>query len=136
MRIAHVALASAALLGISYAVAQTHSAFGQPCSPCQAVIVIPAGCGGGITVAPDPIRAMGKAPVSITWKIVSPGWEFGGEGIVVKLAGSKFKTASSSGDTFTLQFDSSGPNAVYKYDINLVSKTAGPCKVDPTIVNY
>ena len=135
MKLAHVAVASAAVLGISYAVAQTHSQFGQPCSPCQAVIVIPAGCGGGITVAPDPIRAMGKAPVSITWKIVSPGWTFANEGIVVKLAGSKFKTASKAPDTFTLQFDPSGPDAVYKYDINLV-KAGAPCKVDPTIVNH
>ena len=136
MKLAHVAIASAALFGISFAIAQTtHSPASTTCSPCNAIIVVPAGCGGGITVAPEPIRAAGKSSTTITWKVVSPGWQFGKEGIKIRLAENKLKTPSQTGDTFTVTFDPSGPNAIYKYDINLVSKD-GTCSLDPTIVNY
>ena len=135
MKLAHVGLASAALIAGSYAIAQTHSSNSAPCAPCQAIIVLPSGCGGGIVVAPEPIRVQPKAPTSITWKVVSPGWTFAEKGIDIGNAPKSLKTTTSTGDTYTVSFDPGGPQAIYKYTINLKS-ASGPCSVDPTIMNY
>ena len=141
MKLAHVALASAGLMTISYAIAQLHSPSECTAGPCKAVIVLPSGCGGGITVAPNPIRVLtNKAPTTIEWKVASPDWQFDSKagGIVIHPPGSPFKATPHAKVTTTsisMDIDPTGPKAVYKYDINLVSK-AGPCKVDPTIVNY
>ncbi|HUP96538.1 MAG TPA: hypothetical protein VM073_01280 [Usitatibacter sp.] len=137
MKLAHAALASAGLLTMSYAIGQSPSA--QPCGgggPCNAVIVLPSGCGGGIVVAPDPIRVVNKA-ATINWRVVSPGWTFASNGIVVHASNPKLGTATKAGDTFTVTFDPAGPKASYKYDINLVGgEGKAPCSIDPTIVNY
>ena len=140
MKLAHVALASVGLIGMSYAVAQLQSASPCPGSPCNAVIVLRGGCGDGVVVAPDPIRVTSGKATTITWKIVSPNWEFASNGIEIQLSPKAITPAgakAASGTTYSVVFDPGGPKVAYKYDVNLVNTaTKTACKADPTIANY
>ena len=139
MKLAHVVVASAALLGMSYGIAQvSHSPAGVSCNPCTAFVMVPDGCGGGIVVAPDPIHL--KSNTTITWQVISPGWTIDPKaGINVFNGGGEFAPAKShkpspSNTSFALDFTKKSPSpSAYKYDITLSSK-AGSCTRDPTIV--
>ena len=124
------------------AVSVSGASWGQspPCSKdakqyCIATIIVPAGCGSGIKVAPDPLNVKGM--VEITWNVVTPGWKFTGNGIEFKFPKEQkaltFK--GKTGDT-TVKYDNKGDAGIYKYDISLVGPDKIDCRVDPTVINW
>jgi hypothetical protein len=106
---------------------------------CEVTVIVPAGCGSGIHVAPDPI-VVEKGTVDITWIIrSSKGWVFEDNGIYV-YNGAPVYTAKSKGggDKFTVG-SKTEQKGTYKYDITLTTKLGDAtkaCKLDPTIVNW
>jgi len=104
---------------------------------CTVVVTVPAGCGSGIRVAPDPIVVLKGRPTRITWKVHEP-WEFNRtNGIYVHLGTPAFTGLSRSGtDARSFTAVINHPNrATFKYDINLEGP-GGACRLDPTVVNW
>ena len=144
MKLAHVGLASAFLILGSTAVAQI-SISKSNCSNCNAVVVLSNGCGGGITVAPDPIEIEKGKAATITWTLVNSDWAFadnGNSGIVIKNPANGVVQKSGSASKVTWSMPALKSGTLHKYDVNLVRvKNNEPqpndkCSRDPTIVNY
>ena len=142
MRILATLLASCALLSVpafSQAPPLTRNCQKTSTAACDVTIIIPAGCGGGVHVAPDPL-VLGKDDKSVTWTIRSSGdWKFADGGITVWDAGKALQPNAKGGgkDSFALaRAGVAEKPVVYKYDISLVNaKTQEKCKHDPTIVD-
>ena len=108
-----------------------------PSTPCPITIIVPANCGSGIHVAPDPIVVRAGDSVRIRWNITGD-WEFAAaDGIYVYQAPEKAFLGpgrAADGKAYTVTFQS--PQAgTYKYDINL-KKGTQDCRIDPVIVNW
>jgi len=108
----------------------------KPCEgKCVVTVTVPAGCGSGIAVAPDPIVVPKEKTAEIQWSIATKGWTFEDDGIVIHQS---TETAFGKGPagakaTFTVK-NTNRKTATYKYDINLKGP-GGRCSRDPTIVN-
>lgn len=104
---------------------------------CVVTVTVPAGCGSGIDVSPDPVVVGKGATAQIEWKIVGD-WAFAENGIFVHQAGEAFqrgKSVKAGGPSFALKNVNRKP-ATYKYDVNLVGKDGAKCSRDPTVVNH
>ena len=145
MRIATTLLASCALM-VSVSVP---SATPQPhCTgTCELTIIVPAGCGSGIQVAPNPVRiGGGSEPTTMKWVLRTKGWKFDSNGIQFDAPAGLFDAKNPPVDpkappvdppVFTVvnKHTSKAPaKGLFKYDINLVSAD-GKCKHDPTVIN-
>jgi hypothetical protein len=149
MRIATTLLASCALLVSVPAAAQSPPPLVANCKPtsaeeakkginnCDVTVIMPAGCGSGIQVAPDPIIVEG--PATITWKIRSSGtWVFADDGIQIRSAtGREYSppTKDSRDSTVFTARRLAREAGILKYDINLKRGTTETCKHDPTVIN-
>lgn len=115
---------------------------------CTVTVIVPAGCGSGIRVAPDPITVTRGNTTTITWNIVpaSPtGWKFDPvKGIVIQgiqdytYAKGRFvkgPPARVSDHSFRVEHTNTGA-AAFKYDINLIGPDSRPCLLDPTILDW
>ena len=108
---------------------------------CEATVIIPAGCGSGIKVAPDPIT-VDKDDIDMTWVIRSKGWLFENNGIEVQgPKGPAFKGSGGGSPKYTVPNKNAkgAQNGTYKYDINIyrmVGDKKETCKLDPIIVNW
>ena len=143
MRIATTLLASCALtvsVAVPSAAPQPHCNGGI----CELTIIVPAGCGSGIQVAPNPVRIGGGSEVTtMKWVIRSKGWTFDTNGIEFDPASVHFKTESKAPavdnlPTFTVtnKHTRAAPaTGLFKYDINLKGPDGGKCKHDPTVIN-
>jgi len=139
MKIAHACVV-AGLVVPCFAAADIKAYCSESCT--VTVSVAPSGCGGGITVTPDPLVLELNKPAKIQWNITSPGWAFAdSKGINVNRPDAEFDagTRTASKTSFVHKYNNS-KKAGYKYDVNLVSttdpKVPVPCSVDPTILNY
>ena len=139
MRVAAPLLAVSALLLPLSAAPQSaayKSTLTSNCTPgCVATVIVPAGCGSGIRVAPDPLVIEKGKKSTIKWNVTGQ-WKFDKlNGIFVHGAGSTFtgRELLDEGRSFTVVINHPDP-AVFKYDINLVGP-GGACRLDPTIVN-
>jgi hypothetical protein len=114
---------------------------------CTVTIIVPAGCGSGIKVSPEPIVVGEKDTVDINWVIATKGWTFDNHGIQVHWGEAAFKVKSGRpGDRTFVMGHKNEKRAVYKYDINLVrtleekddkgKPKVEKCKLDPTVVNW
>ena len=139
MRVAlPLALVSALLLPASAATPQPYkSTLTANCTPnCTATIIVPFGCGSGIRVAPEPIVIRKGENSTIKWNVTGQ-WKFDKtNGIFVHGQPPTFTGHALTDDdrSFTVVINHPNP-AVFKYDINLVSKGGVACRLDPTIVN-
>jgi hypothetical protein len=108
-----------------------------PPPPCVITIIVPANCGSGIHVQPDPIVVRAGDRVRIRWSITGQ-WQFDdANGIFVHMDTEKsFReyTRATDGQSFAVDF-LSPKRATYKYDINL-KKGTQVCRIDPVIVNW
>jgi hypothetical protein len=105
---------------------------------CTVLVTVPAGCGSGIRVAPDPIVVPKNRATRITWKVHAP-WKFDRtSGVHVHMGSAPsftgFERLGTDGDSFKVVINH-GTRATFKYDINLEGP-GGPCRLDPTIVNW
>src|SRR5688572_5757125 len=144
MRIAKTLLASCALLLLIPAATRAQSPAAnckKPVDPeqaCDVTVIVPAGCGSGIHVAPDPL-IVEKGVKKITWTIRSSGnWLFESGGIRIYDGSKAYRTDEKGGKTtFTMNRISDEPG-MFKYDITLTTKPGDPnraCKHDPTVIN-
>ena len=132
MRIVSIVVASALLLALEPAAAQT----APNCTgACTVLITMSAGCGSGIKVAPDPIVVAAGATAEINWSIASPGWAFDVNGITIQQPGRAFDRGSAGGGTKVTLKNKNERASAYKYDVNLIDAEKRKCKLDPTIVN-
>ena len=139
-------LACAALLSVTSGAQPTDPKADPPrgnChDSCTVTVIVPAGCGSGIRVAPDPITVTRGNDTTITWNIVpaSPtGWKFDPtKGIFIQgldsYAKGRFAPGSVEPHKFVIRHENKGA-AAFKYDINLV-KGAERCSLDPVIVDW
>jgi len=107
------------------------------CTPsCVVTVIVPAGCGSGIRVAPDPIVVKKGQASTIRWNVTGR-WQFDRDGIYVHQAGKAFvgHERASDGRTFTIQVNH-GEAATWKYDVNLIGPDGAKCQLDPTVVNW
>jgi hypothetical protein len=142
MRIATTLLASCALMvsvSASSVTPPSHCSGGT----CELTIIVPAGCGSGIQVAPNPVRiGSGSEPTTMKWVIRTKGWKFDSNGIAFDPPSGFFKTEAKAPlvdnlPTFTVvnQHTTKAPaKGLFKYDINLEGPD-GKCKHDPTVIN-
>ena len=105
---------------------------------CVATVTVPAGCGSGIRVSPDPIVVDKGRATRIIWRVHSP-WEFDRvSGVHVHMGTSPsftgYERIGDPGREFKVVINH-GVRATFKYDINLVGP-GGACRLDPTIVNW
>jgi hypothetical protein len=101
---------------------------------CVVTVMVPAGCGSGIAVAPDPIVVAKGKSVDIQWKIIGD-WKFDENGIYVHQGEEAFDRGKGGGSaTFVIKHVNK-KRATYKYDVNLVGKDGAKCSRDPTVVN-
>jgi hypothetical protein len=141
-RISQPIILSAFLLSVGCVSAQQPPRPEPTCkAACTVHIIVPAGCGSGIQVAPEPITVPARGAPFITWTIMTPGWSFGANGIdivgITTYAARAFppdKENAKSATSIKLKHVHVGA-AAYKYDINLVGPDKQPCKLDPTIVD-
>ena len=101
------------------------------------VTVSGAGCGGGISVSPEPLIFVGRGEKHIEWQISpSSPWSFvANRGINVNLKGKEFEDVNvGGGKKYKLKNKNTTPGT-YKYDINLTDGK-NSCNLDPTIMNY
>jgi len=139
MRVVAPLLAVSALLLPLSAASQADykSTLKANCTPgCVATVIVPAGCGSGIRVAPDPIVVEKGKESTIKWNVTGQ-WEFDkANGIFVHMGGSAFTGHKKSvdGRSFTVVINHPSP-ATFKYDINLIGP-GGTCRIDPIIVNH
>ena len=108
-------------------------------SPCQVVIIMPADCGKGIAVAPDPLVIKIDGAATIEWTLMDDTWAFDGEnGIVIHDPTRDFQPAKmSSGPSSAkkMAFGTRGKTGkTYKYDVNL-TRGGVKCTLDPSIMN-
>ena len=102
-------------------------------------VIVPAGCGSGIHVAPDPIVT--KPGAVITWTIRSSGtWKFAGDGITFYKPGAAFGRPTKGNADTTVEIQRvAREEGVFKYDITLARETPDKktenCKHDPTVIN-
>lgn len=112
------------------------------CTPdsCKVQITVAgAGCGGGITVSPDPITVKSGKGVIVEWNVAAP-WSFAGPGIVINIPNDEFDAGgaklSNTKKQAKIANKASKPGS-YKYDIVLANdKDKTTCTLDPTILNY
>jgi hypothetical protein len=141
MKLAHVGLASALLVLGSTAVAQVKISTTR-CINCDAVVLLSSGCGGGISVSPEPIEIEKDKEATITWALLNSDWAFadnGKTGIVIKHPANGVTLKSSSAKQVTWSLPKLPSGKIHKYDINVVKTKDGTtekCSRDPTIVNY
>ena len=137
-----VLVSALSLLGLPGAVAQSSGAYKSTLTvncpgECTVWVTVPAGCGSGIRVSPDPIVTPKARPSRITWKVREP-WEFDrSSGIFVHMGTPAFtglERSGADGRTFTAVINHPH-QATFKYDINLVGP-GGACRLDPTVVNW
>jgi hypothetical protein len=105
---------------------------------CTVTIIVPAGCGSGIRVAPDPVTVGKLSKVEITWTIATPGWKFDANGIkfqLSELAKDAIGDPKPDGKNYKVTNDNKKAG-IYKYDVNLEGPDNQPCKLDPTVVNW
>lgn len=107
---------------------------------CTVKIFVPAGCGSGIKVAPDPIVVAPGATVTITWRIEGTKWEFDEkDGIYIHYAGETFAKDNKASGKGSFKFKNTNKKSqAYKYDVNLVDAKdpeKKKCTLDPTVVN-
>jgi hypothetical protein len=133
MRRTATLLASCALLATLPVAAVTPA----PCTTCDVTVIVPAGCGSGIHVAPDPLLVANGA--KITWTIrSSTAWKFENDGIKIHNGAAAFKSEGKGGGTTFTATRVTGTPGIYKYDITLTTELGNPakaCKHDPTIIN-
>src|SRR5689334_18242467 len=115
MKPIHAAIAAAVLaLAPSSASAQAAACTK---SPCKVVIVLPAGCGSGITVAPDPLIVKSDGPVEIQWTVMNDQWSLDGDNGIVIHGGDADFTKSAAKDK-SISAKTKGPKGkTYKYDV-------------------
>ena len=99
-------------------------------STCKIVIVMPADCGSGITVSPDPLVIKSAGKVTIEWTVLNPEWDL--DDIFIH-NGAPFAKSPIKGKTLTATIEKRDGKQ-YKYDVKL-KKGEGKCKLDPTIMN-
>lgn len=107
------------------------------CAP--QISVSGAGCGGGITVSPDPLIVKKGQAVDIQWTVSTPGWSFAEPGIRINIPMDEFdaSTAKLSADKKQAKVrNKASKQGSYKYDIVLVDAKKNSCTLDPTILNY
>ena len=107
----------------------------SPCSgpTCNVVIVVPADCGSGITVAPDPLVLGGTGSITVTWTVLTPEWNL--EDITINEGKGIPKSGVNDNKSQTATF-SKRDGKRYKYDVKLAKDRTTKCKLDPTIVNH
>jgi len=104
-------------------------------SPCQVIIIMPADCGKGIAVAPDPLVIKTDGAATIEWRLMDDTWAFAANGIVIHDPSNDFQQAKPSGPGKKLAFGTKGKTGkTYKYDVNL-TKGGVTCTLDPSIMN-
>ena len=124
--------ALAVALGLSAAAAWAQPSPSQcTTSTCKIVIVMPADCGSGITVSPDPLVIKSTGPVTIEWTVLNPDWEL--EDIFIHNGAPFVKGPVNRGKTLAAKIEKRDGKQ-YKYDVKL-KKGEGKCKLDPTIMN-
>jgi hypothetical protein len=93
---------------------------------------MPADCGSGITVSPDPLVVKGAGSVKIEWTVLNPGWDL--DSIVLHGDGEKdFTKSAVKGKTLTAE-TKARTGKLYKYDVT-VKKGEAKCTLDPTVMN-
>jgi len=85
-----------------------------------------------ISVRPDPLPVTGKN-VNLHWTIVTDGWTFPSDGIVIDKAAGQFSDPSANGKKFKWK-DKDDFKADYKYTINVINGSRR-LTLDPTIEN-
>jgi hypothetical protein len=128
--------ALAVALGLSAAVAGAQVPAPSPnqctTSTCRVFILMPADCGSGITVSPDPLVVKGAGSVKIEWTVLNPGWDL--DSIVLHGDGEKdFTKSPVKGKTLTAE-TKARTGKLYKYDVT-VKKGEAKCTLDPTVMN-
>jgi hypothetical protein len=114
---------------------------------CVVTVIVPASCGSGIKVAPDPIVVGRDKTPSIYWNIVPAdpkGWKFDPkkgieiQGIGEPSADGRFPKGPPVRDRTDHMFKVDHANkgaAAFKYDVNLIGPDGQPCQLDPTILD-
>lgn len=128
------ALSANALAALDYG---TPNCTPDKCAP--QITVSGAGCGGGITVSPDPLLVKAGKSVDIQWTVATPGWSFAEPGIRINLPMDEFdsQTGKLSADKKQAKVrNKASKQGTYKYDIVLVDAKKNYCTLDPTILNY
>jgi hypothetical protein len=127
-------------------------AFGTALLACSSMsIVMAAGCNPGgncsvdvtvgancaISVSPDPLDVpQPRGAKSITWTIVTSGYEFASNGIAFKSATNEFVDPVQQGNRFRWSNRHTLAGS-YEYNVNVVSSGPNPvrCVLDPLINN-
>jgi len=89
---------------------------------------------GVISVSPDPL-SMGKNGQKISWVLVTPGFSFPDNGIVIKGANGEYGDCRNEGNEFVCKKLKHMKGKQYKYDVNLRSSSGQALFLDPIINN-
>ena len=108
------------------------------CNPggnCFVDVTVGANC--AISVSPDPLNVpQPRGAKSITWTIVTSGFEFASNGIAFKSPNDEFVEPALQGKKFSWK-NKHTRAGVYAYNVNLVGSGPNPatCSLDPLIKN-
>jgi len=108
------------------------------CNPggnCSVDVTVRANC--AITVSPDPLDVpLPRGAKSITWTIVTNGYEFASNGIAFKSPNDEFVEPSPQGKKFRWKNKHTRAGD-YAYTVNVVGSGPNPatCSLDPLIKN-
>jgi len=123
-----------ALLGCS-SISSVRAAGCNPGGNCSVDVTVGANC--AITVDPDPLNVpQPRGAKSITWNIVTNGFEFTANGIAFKSPNDEFEDPELQGRRFKWKNKHTRIGS-YEYAVNVVRSGSNPvtCSKDPLINN-
>jgi hypothetical protein len=126
MKLAHVGAASALLIIGSVAVAQIKLS-ATSCVSCDAVVLLSSGCGGGISVSPEPIEIEKDKAAKVTWRLINADWAFanaGQSGIVIKHPANGVTMTSASAKEVTWALPKLPSGRIHKYATSTTSTSS------------
>ncbi len=105
--------------------------YGQAASDKSAQVSV---TNGVISVNPDTLT-MGKSNNKINWILVTPGYTFAANGIVIKNANGEYGDCDNQGAKFVCKKLKHIDKKQYKYDVNLINSSGQALSLDPIIIN-